>query len=443
MSRYHRFFRILGLGFSLGAAGMASSAAFGQTSALTLEQALARAEEANISLKLSRETAQQALGLAQQQRVSLLPNVSLNAQQKRSESVALTDKVPVQGATVNRYDGKLVGSLEVLNPQSWSIYQSARKGVQVAQLDVASMQQSALSSVSIAYFTHLRNLRRLDVLDANVQRAQTLLTLSQNQASAGVATKIDVTRAESQLAQANLARMQHSTTLVSSELSIERLLELPTDIPIRLQVVSLRKEKTAELNSETLRRLRDRRPDYQRALAAVEQAKMDVRSARWQRLPSVALNGEYGKVSAKVGNSGEKDAWLASAAVSLPIFDGLKSSADHRVALSRQRVQELRLQQLSTQIDAELRLARQDSDSRSAQIAVAETSLRLAREELQLARARFEQGVADNREVVEAQNQLAVAEDGLVEAEYMYNLARVELARAQGDIKAVLSEIDR
>ena len=88
----------------------------------------------------------------------------------------------------------------------------------------------------------------------------------------------------------------------------------------------------------------------------------------------------------------------------------------------------------------ELRLALQDAGSRNAQIAVAEKSLQLAQEELRLAQQRYRQGVADNREVVEAQNRLAIADDSLVEAVFQYNLSRVELARAKGDVRAVLAE---
>ena len=65
---------------------------------------------------------------------------------------------------------------------------------------------------------------------------------------------------------------------------------------------------------------------------------------------------------------------------------------------------------------------------------------RSAEEQLRLARARYHEGVADNREVVEAQNQLAIAADNVVDATYQYNLSRVELARARGDVRNILLE---
>ena len=54
--------------------------------------------------------------------------------------------------------------------------------------------------------------------------------------------------------------------------------------------------------------------------------------------------------------------------------------------------------------------------------------------------AGFEGGAVDNREVIEAQNALAVASDSRLEAVYQYNLSRLELARARGDVRAILAE---
>ena len=100
----------------------------------------------------------------------------------------------------------------------------------------------------------------------------------------------------------------------------------------------------------------------------------------------------------------------------------------------------MRLHNLELQISSELRLARQDASSRNAQIVVAEKNLSLAEQQLRLAQARYREGVADNREVVEAQNQLAIAADNVVDAIYQYNLSRVELARARGEVRTVLAE---
>jgi outer membrane protein TolC len=409
---------------------------------LTLAEVLDRAETASPALLLSREASSQARSQADQQRVNLLPYVGLSGAQRRSETVAIVNGSSVQTPAGNRFDGKLTGSLNLLNPQQRSAYQAAQKGFAVAELDVLASRQAALAACAQAFFTHLRNLRRLDLLTANVERAKALLSLARNQVSAGTATRIDTARAEALLAQAELSSMQQATTLVSSELALQRLLDLPAGQPLSLQPFSVRRVSTPALPTGPLAAWREKRPDFLRAQAAVEQARMDVRTARAGRLPSLALSGEYGTVAPDLGSSDRKQAWLAGATLSVPLFDGLRSSADRRLALSRLRAQEIRLQQLCSQIDAELLLAYQDASSRHAQIAVAETNLRLSQEELQLARNRFVFGAADNREIIEAQNRLAQAEDGLLEAEHQYRLSRLELARAAGDVRAILAEAD-
>jgi outer membrane protein TolC len=184
----------------------------------------------------------------------------------------------------------------------------------------------------------------------------------------------------------------------------------------------------------------EKRADLIAQQRAVDQSKIDVRSATFERLPALNVTGNVGLASAKFDDSGKQEQWAIGLGLSMPIFDGFRSGANKRVALSRQRAQEARLHNLEMQISTELRIALQDAGSRNAQIAVAEKSLRLAQEELRLAQQRYQQGVADNREVVEAQNRLAIADDNLVEAVYQYNLSRVELARAKGDVRAVLAE---
>jgi outer membrane protein TolC len=58
--------------------------------------------------------------------------------------------------------------------------------------------------------------------------------------------------------------------------------------------------------------------------------------------------------------------------------------------------------------------------------------LQLAQQTLTQAQDRFSAGVADNLEVVQAQQAEATASENLINALYSNNLAKVELARALG-----------
>ena len=58
--------------------------------------------------------------------------------------------------------------------------------------------------------------------------------------------------------------------------------------------------------------------------------------------------------------------------------------------------------------------------------------MKVSREEVELSRQRFTQGVADNTEVVNAQDRVSRADDARVRAMYTLGLARANLARATG-----------
>lgn len=416
--------------------GLASLFALGvHARELTLSGALARVESDSLDVLISRESVNQALEQQRQSRSGLLPQVTLDATQRRSLPAAVGANLVRSGVT-NRFDAQLNARLDLLNPVNLARYQAAKMAVNVAELGEAGVRQAIMATVAETYFAHLRNLERTILLDDNIARARRLLELAENQLNAGVATQIDVTRAEAQIAVAEQARLQQATVVQGSALQLKRLLALDLNTPIELAPAVLPRALPGSAQGED--NAMERRPELQSARALLEQNELEVRAARYARMPSLALLGNYGYATEYAFDGSEAKTWSAVASLSFPIFDGAETRALTGYARSRQRAQALRVRNLEAQISAELQLASQDASSRLAQIGVAETQLTLAREELELAEKRFEQGVADNREMIEAQGRLATAGDNLVEAIYLYNASRVELARVAGDVRDIL-----
>ena len=428
-------FRLILAGLAFG--GAARAAETGDR--LTLEQALGSVERVNLAVLLSRETRAQAFETVAQQRGLLFPILNGTVQQRRSQNVSIGTVVTQSGRPISRFDALVTGSVGIFDPELWSAFKGARLGAQVADANYYNTVQSVLADVAENYFAHLRNQRRLTVLDANIARAQSLLTLARNQLAAGVATQIDVTRAEAQVAQAEQARLQQLTVLVASELFLKRLLDVNSAAELQLENFQVRRAPQELFVFGQQQTAFEKRADYLAARKALEQSKVGVRTASFERLPSLGLTGNYGLASPKFDDNDKQEQWGVTVGLSVPIFD-LRTGSNRRFALSRLRAQEARIHALELQINSELRLATQDANSRNAQIVVAEKGLSLGREELRLAQQRYQQGVADNREVVEAQNRLAIAEDNLVEAEFQFQLSRVELARSRGDVRSILAE---
>jgi outer membrane protein len=420
-------------------AGVTTFAVAGEVRVLSLDEALSMAQTANPSIRIGRETAQQAAETLRLQRAGLLPQITWDTTQRRARTAAVGGAL-IRSGINNRFDSAVSGRVDLLDPQRLASYQAAKIGVHAAEQTAEGIRELAMADVADSYFTHLRNLSRIQVFDSNIARARVLLDLARRHAEAGVATQIDVTRAEAQLATAEQARLQQETLLRASELELKRALALELAGPLTLEPFHVRRSESAGALVGEEEAAFAARADLRAAEILLRQNELEVRAARFDRLPSLAVQGSAGAASETALDGREAKVWSGSVSMNVPIFDGQRIRALTGLAESRLRAQQVRVDDLKRRIAAEVRLAVQDANSRLAQIGVAEKNELLAQEELRLARMRYEQGVADNREIVDAQNRLAQASDNLVEAIYQYNLSRLELARARGDVRTVLLE---
>ena len=119
--------------------------------------------------------------------------------------------------------------------------------------------------------------------------------------------------------------------------------------------------------------------------------------------------------------------------LNIPIFAGGKVHSDVLEAEAQLKQARSQLGDLRGRIDYEVRASLLDLSAAAEQVEVARSSVQLAEEALSQSQDRFTAGVADNLEVVQAQEAVAAAHETYIQSLYAHNLAKVELARAIGD----------
>ncbi len=408
---------------------------------LTLGEVLSRVETENLQILLNREIIEQAIQQAGRERSFLYPQVNVEVSQARSKSPALGQlRGFVSQTTSNRFDAAVRASFSLVDPALIAAYQAASKGVELSREQYDSLVQEVFEISAQVYLAHQRNIKRFEVIEANIDRAEVLLDLARNQLEAGVATEIDVTRAQVTLATERQARLQQETVVYQSELSLKRLLDIDLDRAISIRDFVAHREADSEQPQVREDAVLGDRADYRVLERRLEQNKLEQRAASWERFPTLSVFGDYGIAAERAFDGDEQEVWSAGVALRMPIFEGYRIRSNRMLANSRRRATEIELRDLRQEISSELLLAWRDLRSRLAQIEVAEENLELAEEEFRLARTRFEQGVADNREVVDAQNRVSQADDNLVEAYFQYNLTRLEYARVRGDVRLLLGD---
>jgi len=178
-----------------------------------------------------------------------------------------------------------------------------------------------------------------------------------------------------------------------------------------------------------------RRPDLVEAERQLAAANARVAVARAEMFPSISLTAFYGSESAALANlfaGGAAATWQVAAAVTQPIFQGGRLQARTDAAEARERAVLAQYLQTIRSAFGEVRAAlivqaraKESYDAESARAAALSESLRLAR-------LRYDNGVASQLDVLDAERGLLAAQSARIEALRAHRAAVADLFRALG-----------
>jgi outer membrane protein TolC len=407
---------------------------------LSLDEAIQLAIQNNLATLLAQERRREAEGFKQESMAGLLPNINGAAYQASvTQNLAALGFQPgtFPGFTrtfigpFNNFDARARLVQTIFSLSAIRNYQVGKSGVRVAALQEELAREQVASGTALNYLEALRAERAVAAAEANVELAQTLRQLAKDQRDAGVATGVDVTRAEVRLAQEEVRLAQAQTSSEQARLNLQRVVGLPLESPLTL--------------TDQLRFTDEQLPAVETAVAQAAQARREVRIAeeqirtselerkavRAEYLPSLEFVGDYG-VSGITPTNTDLPTRRAAIQLNVPIFNGGLTRGRLTVATSRERQAELELGNVRGQVEEDVRLALSALRTATAQVRAADESVGLAQRELEMSRDRFRAGVADNLEIVNAQTSLANARDAQINALTLYNAARLNLAAALG-----------
>jgi outer membrane protein TolC len=179
-----------------------------------------------------------------------------------------------------------------------------------------------------------------------------------------------------------------------------------------------------------LRLALEQRADLRAAEAQVRAAEKALSAARAERLPSVSVRGDYGVIGTTPGQS--HGTFSATGTLHVPIWHGGRTAGNIEQAEAVLAQRQAELEDVAAQIDSDVRNAYLDMEAAASQVEVALRNTHVTEENLVLTRQRFEAGVSDNVEVVQAQESVATAQLDYINSVFAHNVAKLSLARAVG-----------
>lgn len=411
---------------------------------LTLDQAVSLALKQNPTAQIAIITAAESVQDKNVARAALLPQANLNV----TDTVERLNLQAFLGARIPGFP-EHAGPFQVfsagpaVNAQIFDLtlfrrYQSARETANASKADSLSTREQVILLVVSQYIGTLRAVADVQASQSRVDLAQALYDQAADLQKEGVGTGIDTLRANVELQNEKQRLLEAQADRDTSLFGLSRLLNLDPRQAIELgDSLSFfdtpQPDVAASLDSAL-----GTRQEWKALQERVKAAGLDKKASQSSRLPDLSFTGNW----AYLGGSSTTGipTYNYQAEVSVPLFTGGRIHAE--IVRANLEIEKLQQQEddLRNQIALDVKTALINLDSARNQVTVANLGVQLSKEEVDQARDRFKAGVANNIEVIQAQDSLARANDNQIAALYRFNQARADYARSIGQMEKVYSK---
>ncbi len=336
------------------------------------------------------------------------------------------------------FQGGANGSVPLFDLAAWHRWRQSKENTTSARAQDLTVRELNVQLVVSQYLGSLRASADVSAAQSRVELAKALFDQASDLQKNGVGTGIDTLRANVQYQNEQQRLIEARTAFSTSLFGLSRLLNVDPHQAIDLADLSEFYRTPAFSADETMERAFVERPEMKVLASQIRSTELERKTAQDQRVPRLALNGLWSEQG--TSPAAAIPAYNFAVSFEIPLYTGGRIRA--QVAIEDIELKKLAQQQtdLRNQIAQEVRTASAQLESAKSEVDVANLGIELAREEVTQARDRFQAGVANNIEVITAQDELARANDNQIAALYRYNQARADLAHATGQMESLYTK---
>ena len=320
----------------------------------------------------------------------------------------------------------------------WRRYRGSAFSVNASRAQEMTAREESVMLVVSQYLGSQRAYADVQAAQTRVELAEALYDQAADLQKNGVGTGIDTLRANVELQNEKQRLIVSRTQLETTLFGLSRLLNVDPNRKLEIaDQVSFFDTPETQVD-QTLQRAYSARPELRQLVAEEQRADLELKSAGEQRLPKLSLNGfwlEQGLTPTSI-----IPVYQYQASLDFPLFTGGRIQAQRTQAELTIRQLKQQEQELRNRIALEVKTAAAQLESARGEVTVANLGVDLAKQEVQQARDRFQAGVANNIEVISAQDALSRANDNQIAALYRYNQARADVAHATGQMEALYAK---
>jgi len=418
----------------------------GEPLQLTLDKAVGMALKQNTTAQIAVLQAAQAVQDKNIARAALLPTADLqvtDAWRRINLEEQLGGAIPFPGipghvGPLNVFHAGPGFGTPVFDLTLWNRYRSAREQANASKANSLSTREQVILLVVSQYIGTLRAAATVQASQSRVDLAQALYDQAADLQKNGVGTGIDTLRANVELQNEKQALLVAQTDRDSSLFALSRLLNLDPHQELELaDSLSFFDTPQPDVNASIDEALAARQ-EWRALESQVKATQHDRQASRDLRLPTLRVDGSWAYEGTRLNNG--IPVYNYQATFDVPIFTGGRTQAEMVRSDLQLRVLDQQKSDLRNQISLDVKDALLNLKSARSQVEVSTLGVQLANQEVEQARDRFKAGVANNIEVIQAQDALARANDNEIAALYRFNQARADFARSIGQMERVYAK---
>jgi len=387
-----------------------------------LQALISAALENNRDLRIATARIAEARAQYGIQQADRLPNLNLTAGRNASLTPA---SASITGNTLHtqRYDVGI--SLVSFELDFWgrvgSLNEAAKAGYLATEAAQRAFRLSLIADVANAYLSLLEMRERTQLTASTVKARAETRELTSRRRELGVSSDLDFLQADgayqAALAErANLERQQAAAENLLNLLvgqSTAEMKNLPAGRGLAAQDIST--DLIAGLPAEVLLQ----RPDVLAAEQKLIAANANIGAARAAFLPRITLTGSVGTASRTLAGlfDAGSGAWSFQPALTLPLFDAGRTSANVDVAEARKIIAVAEYEKTIQQAFREVADLLNAREKLAEQLAAQQANANAQNQRLRLVEARYGVGIVSHLEVLDAQRESYAAQQGTLQVQ--------------------------
>jgi multidrug efflux system outer membrane protein len=379
----------------------------------------------NYDLRLAVSRVEQERALLGVTRSQYYPQVGYDGNISGQQSPLIANHTYYSYSFTTFWEIDLFGRIRKLNEAQRAVYFSTEE----ARRDIRLM---VLSDLAQGYF-QLRALNeQLVIAHETVKSFQDTLEIFQHKFEGGAASGLEVSRAQAALSNVAAVIPDFESQVVAQENAINLLLGRNPG-PIARGVTLAEQYDPPQVPAGIPATLLERRPDLREAEQNLIAANANVGVAKANFFPTISLSGLFGGVSPQLSElTAAGKAWTLAGDLAGPIFTGGRLKNEYRASIAQRDQAKISFEKLVTQAFGEV------STSLSAHQLLAQSyqeqlkSVEAYRESARLAIVRYDSGLSNYLEIIDAQLAMYPAESASVNYDLGRKVALISLYRSLG-----------